>query len=109
MRPAVATRFAPCTGPRRRAALRLLSLLAAVTLGVVISSCSIGLPSSAGVSSGQAIMDLESAVLQLREDHALLQAEIDSLRGVASYQDTIIRQLAALSNVSMRPPSSSLP
>ena len=54
-------------------------------------------------------MDLESAVLQLREDHALLQAEIDSLRGVASYQDTIIRQLAALSNVSMRPPSSSLP
>ncbi len=54
-------------------------------------------------------MDLESAVLQMREDNSLLQAQIDSLRDVTAYQDTILRQLAALSNVSVRSPSSMVP
>ena len=79
-------------------------------LGFLLTSCSVSIPSSStSASSGQAILDLETAVLQLREDHALLQAEIDSLRDVSAYQDTILRQLAALSNVSMRPPAVIVP
>ena len=54
-------------------------------------------------------MELGTAVVQLREDNAVLQAQIDSLRFVLVYQDSIIRQLAVLSNVTMRPPSLSTP
>jgi hypothetical protein len=54
-------------------------------------------------------MDLGAAVSQLREDNALLQAQIDSLREVTAYQDTIVRQLANLANVAIRPPASSTP
>lgn len=54
-------------------------------------------------------MDLGSAIVELREENALLQAQIDSLRQATAYQDTIIRQLATLANVSVRPPSSSVP
>lgn len=49
------------------------------------------------------MMDLGNAMGQLRDDNALLQAQIDSLREVVAYQDSIVRQLAALSNVPMRP------
>ena len=54
-------------------------------------------------------MDLGTAVVQLREDNAVLHAQIDSLRFAMLYQDSIIRQLAVLSNVSVRPPSLSTP
>jgi hypothetical protein len=54
-------------------------------------------------------MELGTAVVQLREDNAVLQAQIDSLRESMVYQDSIIRQLAVLSNVTMRPPSVSIP
>jgi hypothetical protein len=55
------------------------------------------------------VLDLGTALVQVREDNAMLQAQIDSLRGALAYQDTIVRQLAALSNVTMRPPISSYP
>jgi hypothetical protein len=61
------------------------------------------------VSSGQMMLDLSNAMTQLRDENAQLQAQIDSLRFAVAYQDTIIRQLATLSNVSMRPPTSSVP
>jgi len=55
------------------------------------------------------MLELGNAVSQIREDNALLQAQIDSLRESMAYQDTIIRQLAVLSNVTMRPPTISVP
>lgn len=55
------------------------------------------------------MLDLQNAVVQMREDNANFQAQIDALRSTVAYQDTIIRQLAALSNVSVRPPSLSVP
>ncbi len=95
---------------RRRALARLVMLTTIATAGMLATSCSFSLPTpSANVASAQAILDLESAVLQLREDHALLQAQIDSLRDVSAYQDTILRQLATLSNVAVRPPSATVP
>ena len=110
MRPSHSTPLAACTRVRRRAVARLLTLQTIATIGFFLTSCSFSIPTpTAGVSSGQAIVDLESAVLQMREDNSLLQAQIDSLRDVTAYQDTILRQLAALSNVSVRPPSSMVP
>ncbi|MEQ1691013.1 MAG: hypothetical protein ABMA00_07005 [Gemmatimonas sp.] len=101
---------APRTDNRRRAIARLVTLQTIAAIGFFVTSCSVSIPTSGtSVSSGQAILDLESAVLQLREDHALLQAQIDSLREVTAYQDTIVRQLANLSNVVVRPSSSTVP
>jgi hypothetical protein len=78
--------------------------------GFFVSSCSGGMPNpNRDISSGQAILDLGSAVFELREENALLQAQIDSLRGTVAYQDTILRQLATLSNVSVRPSPLSVP
>lgn len=54
-------------------------------------------------------MDLGNAMGQLRDENALLQADIDSLRGAVAYQDSIVRQLAAMSNLSMRPASAPFP
>jgi hypothetical protein len=48
-------------------------------------------------------------LVQLRADNALLQAQIDSLRGVVAYQDTLVRQLAASAGLSVRPPASTFP
>ncbi len=110
MRPSHPTPLAARTRVRRRAVARLLTLQTIAAIGFFLTSCSLSIPApTAGVSSAQAIMDLESAVLQMREDNSLLQAQIDSLRDVTAYQDTILRQLAALSNLSMRPPSSMVP
>lgn len=54
-------------------------------------------------------MDLGNSVMQLREDNAVLQAQIDSLRGAVAYQDTILRQLATQANVPMRAPALTVP
>ena len=92
-----------------RAVARLVMLSVVVSIGSVLASCS-GVPSTAAsISTSEAIMELGAALSQLREDNALLQAQIDSLRGVTAYQDTIVRQLANLANVAVRPSSSSTP
>ena len=61
------------------------------------------------VTTPQAMLDLGQNMIQLREDDALLQAQIDSLRGVVAYQDSILRQLAALSGLSMRSQAAPMP
>ena len=97
-------------GPKQRAVTRLLLLQTIATAGFFIASCSGSLPNpTRDISSAEALLELGNAVAQLREDNALLQAQIDSLRESMAYQDTIIRQLAVLSNVSMRPPTISVP
>ena len=95
---------------RARAIARLLTLQTIATLGIFIAGCKGGVPNPNNeLSSGQLMLDLQNAVVQMREDNANFQAQIDSLHSTVAYQDTIIRQLAALSNVSVRPPSLSVP
>lgn len=50
-------------------------------------------------------MDLGTLVGELREENSMLQAQIDSLRGVLASQDTIVRELAAGAGVQMRAPA----
>lgn len=98
------------TRVRARAIARLLTLQTIATLGIFITSCKGGVPNPNNeLSSGQLMLDLQNAVVQMREDNANFQAQIDALHSTVAYQDTIIRQLAALSNVSVRPPSLSVP
>lgn len=95
---------------RRQACVRLTVLSLTVGAGALFSGCSGVLPSPTNeLSTGQMMLDLSNAMVQLREDNAYLQAQIDSLRGAVAYQDTIIQQLGALANVSVRPPASSIP
>ena len=97
-------RPAPRARTRVRAVTRWLTLQTIATCGILASSCSGSVPNpSTDISSGQAMMDLAYAMGQLREDNALMQAQIDSLREVVAYQDSVVRQLAALANVSVRP------
>jgi hypothetical protein len=46
------------------------------------------------LQTGQAMSDLSDAVNGLREESAMMQAQIDSLRDVVAHQDTVIRQLS---------------
>ncbi len=81
-----------------------IALLFTIAAAIGIASCgSGGMPSTnSELNSGQAVMDLGMLVGQLREENAMLQGQIDSLRSAVAYQDTIVRQLAAGAGVSMR-------
>lgn len=83
-----------------------LSLAATMAL----TSCSGSLPSpNSDMSVAEAMRDIGDALGQIREDNAFVLAQVDSLRGVVAYQDTVIRALAAQANVSVRPSTSSYP
>lgn len=78
--------------------------------GLVLTACSGTLPNpNRDMTVAEAMRDIGDALGQLREDNAFVLAQVDSLRGVVAYQDTVIRQLAAQANVPVRPPSSSYP
>jgi len=94
----------------RTGAPRTFATLLAVIAAAVVAGCQGGMGNvGTDVSTGQAMLDLGQNMIQLREDDALLQAQIDSLRGVVAYQDSILRQLAALSGLSMRSQSAPMP
>lgn len=93
----------PCIAPRVGPAGRS-AVLAAVALAV-LAACGTAIPTpTSDLTSGQAFLDLGMQLVQLREDNAMLQSQIDSLRGDLAYQDSVLRQLAAGAGVPMRPP-----
>lgn len=51
----------------------------------------------------QAMMEVGSTLSELRQDVGELHNRVDSLRDVAARQDTVIRQLANLAGVPLRP------
>ena len=77
-----------------------------LTAVVAVSACSgTGLPSPRGdLATGQAMLDLNESLVQLREENAMMQAQVDSLRSVVARQDTLIRQVAAQAGVVVPPP-----
>ena len=87
-------------GPRPRALTSLPPprLRLALAAGVLCVACAAPAPAS-NTDAGQAFMELSDALNQVRQDNALLQAQIDSLRLVVARQDTLIRRLAAVTGV----------
>ena len=72
---------------RRGLTLTLLSLT-----GLVTSGC--GVTPSADTGAAEAIVELGDAVNSLRQDNAMLQSQIDSLRIQLARQDTLIARLS---------------
>jgi len=87
---------------------RLILGFAAVALPL-LAACKGALVAPGDMTTSQAVIDIGNMVVQLREENAQLQAQIDSLRAAAAYQDTVVRQLAGAAGLSMRPPGMSVP
>ena len=78
------------------------------TLALVGAGCK--MPSvSANMATGEALNDVGTALSQLREENAQMQAQIDSLGGALAYQDSVLRQLAVTAGVPMRPQGRPIP
>jgi hypothetical protein len=81
--------------------------LALLVLATAIAACQgSSIPSTgADIDTRQAVLALNENIVDVREENAMLQAQIDSIRGVVAYQDSVLRQLALMAGVSMRPQS----
>jgi hypothetical protein len=51
----------------------------------------------------QAMIDVGTQMSAMQQDYAILQSELDSLRGVVARQDTIIGRLASLAGLPIGP------
>jgi hypothetical protein len=74
----------------------LIVLLAAA----LISSCR---DPRAEANIAEAMMQVGTEISAMRQDYALLQSQVDSLRGVVARQDTLIARLATLANMPLPP------
>lgn len=64
---------------------------------VVLAACA---PAGSGdIATGQAVIDLSDALNGLREENAILQEDMDSLRSAVARQDTLVRRIASLNGL----------
>lgn len=49
---------------------------------------------------GETVLDMSDALVAVREETALLQAQVDSLREQVARQDTLLRRLSAMAGIS---------
>jgi hypothetical protein len=76
-----------------RISLRLL-IVALGTLG----AC--GGPGTTGDTTlAETLIDMSDALVAVREETALLQAQVDSLREQMARQDTVLRRLASMAGI----------
>ena len=55
--------------------------------------------SAAQQNTAQAIIDMGDELSAVRQDAAVLQEQVDSLRGALARQDSLLRQLAGMAGV----------
>lgn len=75
---------------------RLLRALAVAALAAA-PAC-VGNPSS-DVAMAEAINEIGNELSLLRDENAVLQSQVDSLRGALARQDTLLRQVANLAGI----------
>lgn len=85
------------TTPRTAARTALAALLAGGTLP--LAACGASVDPTQDLTTGEAIVGLSDAIAGLREESAMLQDQLDSLRGIVARQDTTIARLAAAAGV----------
>lgn len=56
------------------------------------------------VTLAETLIDMSDAVVALREETAMLQAQVDSLREHVARQDTIVRRLASMAGLPVQGP-----
>ena len=81
-----------CRGHMRSVRVLLVALL--------LGSCR---DPRAEANIAEAMMQVGTEMSALRQDYAVLQGQVDSLRGVVARQDTLITHLAAAANVPLPP------
>lgn len=81
------------TSARRFGIRRRLWMVAGVGL---LGGCT---PSVSDVSMAEAMMQIGDVLNAIREENAMLQADLDSLRGAVARQDTLIQRLGAATGV----------
>lgn len=74
----------------------LLGSLALVVGALCLTSCR---DPRAEANIAEAMMEVGTELSATRQDLAVLQAQVDSLRGVVARQDTLITRLASLANM----------
>ena len=79
------------------------TLAAGVLLALSISGGGVAMDPTENVTTGEAILGLSDAIMGLREEDAMLQAQLDSLRAVVARQDSTIARLAATTGVPLSP------
>jgi len=47
----------------------------------------------------QSMIEVGTSISQMQQDYAILQQQVDSLRGVVAHQDTIIGRLASMAGL----------
>ena len=72
---------------------------AAVAAGALAAAGCVQTPGGANATLGQSVVELGDAISALRQDNAVIQEQLDSLRLEVARQDTVIRQLANLAGV----------
>jgi hypothetical protein len=77
--------------------------LALLVAFATLSSCS-GPRLSGDTTVAETLIEMSDALIALREETALLQAQVDSLREQMARQDTVLRRLASMAGVPMSGP-----
>jgi ABC-type phosphate transport system auxiliary subunit len=69
-------------------------------VGLLLSSCR---DPRAEANIAEAMMQVGTEMSALRQDYAVLQNQVDSLKGAVARQDTLLVRLATLANVPLPP------
>lgn len=65
---------------------------------VAIGACG-GPVTSGDTTLAETLIDMSDALVALREETALLQSQVDSLREQVARQDTVLRRLSAMAGI----------
>lgn len=80
--------------------MRILRRMVVVGLAA-LAAC--GAPLTSGDTTlAETLIDMSDALMAVREETALLQAQVDSLREQMARQDTVLRRLAAMAGLDAR-------
>lgn len=73
-----------------------------VLLGILLLAVSCRDP-RAEANIAEAMMQVGTEISAIRQDYAVLQSQVDSLRGVVTRQDSLLTRLATVANVPLPP------
>jgi hypothetical protein len=77
-----------------------MRLLSGLVAAILLTSCR---DPRAEANIAEAMVQVGTEISGIRQDYAVLQSQVDSLRGVVARQDTLLTRLATLANVPLPP------
>ena len=83
--------------------MRIRRALLAVTIAAAVGGCS-DLQPTGDVTLAETLIEMSDALVAVREETALLQAQVDSLREQMARQDTVLRRLASMAGMALPGP-----